>query len=131
MKNILIILALGVATLNSCKKEESPIIPEETNNTNVSEVPVTYEIYAASGNVEVVYLTFENGISMEKTEIISRMNHSISFTSQSQEKYSIKARNVNPSHDEVIVTVKLNGNLTASNSTTTINEWALVSGTVQ
>jgi hypothetical protein len=131
MRNTFLLLAFGIAVLSSCKKEEAPIIPTPSTTTVATEVQVNYEIYAASGSMEVVFLTFENGASVEKTEIITRMNHSISFKSVAGEKFSIKARNTNPSHDEVIVTAELNGNQTESNSTTEINGWALVSGTVQ
>lgn len=131
MKNTFLVLALGIAVLSSCKKEETPIVPTQPTQNVTIEVPVNYEIYAASGSVEVTYLAFENGVTIEKTEIINRMNHSISFKSKADEKFSIKARNTNPSHDEVIVTVVLNGNQSISNSTTELNAWALVSGTIQ
>jgi len=40
----------------------------------------------------------------------------------------VKARNTKPSHDEVSVTIKVDGNLFQSNSTTTINVWAAAAG---
>lgn len=130
MKNITIILALAVAFLSSCEKE----IPPVTGNTNATATPaikditVEYTIYSASGNFDLVYITLVNGVLSEQSERLTKMNHTISFTTKSQQLISVKARNTNPSHDEVSVSIYVDGNLFQSNSTTTINGWAVASG---
>jgi hypothetical protein len=130
MKNITIILALAVAFLSSCEKE----IPPVTTNTNstttpaIKDITVEYSIYAASGNFDLVYVTMVDGVLKEQSERLTKMNHSITFTTKSQQLISVKARNTSPSHDEVTVSIYVDGNLFKSNSTTTINAWAVASG---
>lgn len=130
MKNITVILALAIAFLSSCEKEIAPVNPN-TNSTTipVKNITVEYTIYAASGNFDLIYLALDNGVLTEKNERITKMNHTISFTTKSQQLISVKARNTNPSHDEVTVSISVDGNLFQSNSTTTLNAWAEASGT--
>lgn len=130
MKNITVILALAITFLSSCEKEIAPVNPN-TNSTTipVKNITVEYTIYAASGNFDLIYLALDNGVLTEKNERITKMNHTISFTTKSQQLISVKARNTNPSHDEVTVSISVDGNLFQSNSTTTLNAWAEASGT--
>jgi hypothetical protein len=131
MKNILILSVLALAFLGSCKKEEAPISNTSTINSTVRAVAIRYDIYAASGDCEIAYLVSNNGILTEKTEIITRMNHSISFESKTQQKVFIKARNTKASHDEIIISIYVDGILFQSNSTTAINSWVTVEGIPQ
>lgn len=132
MKNSVIFFLLGIAFLSSCEKEVTPL---PTTNTSqpvaVKEINVDYTIYAASGSVELVYIINADGVLVEKTATVNRMNHTISFTTKSQQLISIKAKNTQPSHDEVMVSIYVDGLLFRSNSTTGLNSWAFASGTPQ
>ena len=130
MKNIILILVLAITFLSSCEKE----IPPVTTNTNstttpsIKDITVEYTVYAASGNFDLVYITMVDGILTEKFERMTKISHSITFNTKSQQLISVKARNTNPSHHEVGVTINVDGNLFQSNSTTTLNAWAEASG---
>ena len=130
MKNITLILVLAITFLSSCEKE----IPPVTTNTNstttpvVKDITVEYTIYAASGNFDLVYVTMVDGALTEQSERLTKMNHTITFNTKSQQLISVKARNTSPSHDEVSVSIYVDGNLFQSNSTTTLNAWAEASG---
>lgn len=132
MKNSILLLVLSVVFLSSCEKEVSPV-PTTNASTPVAvrAVNVDYTIYAASGSVELVYLINADGVLTEKTATVNRMNHTISFTTKSQQLISIKARNTQPSHGEVMVSIYVDGLLFRSNSTTGLNSWASASGTPQ
>lgn len=130
MKNITVILALVIAFLSSCEKENAPVNPNTNTGSTipVKDITVEYSIYSASGMFDLVYMTMEDGMLIEKSERLTKMNHTISFTTKSQQLISVKARNTNPSHDEVNVAIYVDGNLFQSNSTTALNAWAEASG---
>jgi len=131
MKNILVLILFGLTILSSCKKEIAPVIPTQNNTNTVRLIEVRYDIYAASGDCEIIYLIADNGILTEKTENITKMNHSISFEYKSQQKVFIKVRNSKASHDEITASIYIDGVLFQSNSTTQINSWLVVEGIPQ
>lgn len=132
MKNVLILLAFGLVFLSSCEKEVTPVNPANSNPAIVRDITVDYAIYAVSGDVEVVAIIPDaNGELIEKTMTITRQNHTINFTTKSHQQIMIKARNTNPSHDEINVSIYVDGLLFKSNSTTVANGWAIATGTPQ
>lgn len=129
MKNILLLTFSALVFMTSCQKEEAPLATTHPTETPaVRMVQVDYTIYAASGDVEVIAIIEDNGTLIEKSFQVTKMNHTISFTTKSQQVLSVKARNTNPSHDEVMVSIFVDGLLFRSNSTTGTNTWAFASG---
>ena len=132
MKNILLLTFSALVFMTSCQKEEAPVTTTNPATTPaVRNIQVDYTIYAASGDVEVIAKIEDNGSLIEKTFQITKMNHTISFSTKSQQILLVKARKTNPSHDEVMVSIYVDGLLFRSNSTTATNSWATATGSPQ
>ncbi len=132
MKSIVLILSLGLILLSSCEKEVTPVNPTDTTPPAVRNITVDYAISAVSGDMEIVALIPDsNGVLVETTLNINRPYHTIHFETKSQQEIILKARNTNPSHDEVMVTIYIDGLIFSSASTTTANAWAIAKGIPQ
>lgn len=132
IKNVFFALTILTALtfMTSCEKEVAPV-----NNTNpvgsttVREIKVDYAIHSVTGNIEVVALVQETDGLVEKTFVVNRLNETITFYCKSGQLLSVKARNINPSHDEVLVSIFVDGNLFRSGSANSAMTWAVASGT--
>lgn len=126
------ILAISsIFMMTSCEKEVTPV-----NNTNpvgsttIREVKVDYAIHSTTGQVEVLaYVLNEDGELVEKSFEVNRLSETITFYCKSGQLLSVKARNINPSHDEVLVSIFIDGNLFRSGSANAAMSWAVASGT--
>ncbi len=125
-KNLFFALAIISSSLLmvSCEKEVSPTNSHSVGSTTVREIKVDYAIHSVTGNVEVAAIVFENGELVERTFDINRVDQTITFYCKSGEKLMVKARNTNPSHDEVLVSIFVDGNLFRSGSAYAANAWA-------
>lgn len=131
-KSIVLILSLGLILLSSCEKEVTPVNPTNTTPPAVRNISVDYSISAVSGDMKIVALVPDaNGVLVETTLNINRQSHTIHFETKSQQELILKAINTNPSHDEVMVTIYVDGNIFRSNSTTAANGWAVAKGIPQ
>lgn len=132
MKNLIFSLFLlsSLLFITSCEKEVPPTNPANNNAASTTrDITVDYSVYAVSQNVEIVAKIMVDGDLVEKTFTVNRLSHTIHFECKSGQLLSLKARNVNPSHDEVMVSIYVDGFLFKSNSTTETNAWASVAGT--
>jgi hypothetical protein len=125
-KLILRILPLFVAVLLfSCGKEDvtpgaSPSMP----------LQVEYRVSASSGNVTVyqdVPVAGQSGLSEEKVTV-NRMTYSYTFEVANGTTLNLRATNTNPSADEVISEIYVNGNLLTSASANSPGAYATASG---
>lgn len=132
MKN-LVILVLSIVTvgMTSCKKEEvKPVAtPSSTSSTVPAaqrEITVKYVVYAVSGDFKMNVLVPINGELKQETYIINRLTQEIEFDFKSGNKFMVEAINTNPSTDEVIVEIYIDGKLSKSASANTPNTYAKV-----
>lgn len=132
MKNLFFsILAISsLLFMSSCEKEVAPVNnANPVGSTTVREIKVDYAIQSVTGHVEVVALVQDVDGLVEKTFEVNRLNETITFYCKSGQLLSVKARNINPSHDEVLVSVFVDGNLFRSGSANSAMTWAVASGT--
>jgi hypothetical protein len=122
MKSIIYaIIAVFGLSLASCKKEDVKPANPTTSTNPATSLAVEYRVYAASGQVELSYKYPVNGVMVEKTEVINRIQHSISFNGTRGNELEIEAKNALPSTDEVKVELYVNGVLMASDITVSFN----------
>lgn len=117
--------------MTSCEKEVAPVNNSNpVGSTTVREIKVDYAIQSTTGQVEVLaYVLNEDGELVEKSFEVNRLSETITFYCKSGQLLSVKARNINPSHDEVLVSVFVDGVLFRSGSANSAMTWAVASGT--
>jgi len=126
MNSIFRILPFFAAILLfSCSKEEiTPTAPITTN------VQVEYRVSASSGDVTIyqdVPVAGHSNLAEEKITV-NRMTYTYSFTTVSGTELKLRATNTNPSADEVISEIYVDGILLVSASANAPGAYANASG---
>lgn len=132
MKNIIsLALILSIVSFGSCKKKTN-VAPEASSTTttaNPDKITVQYRVSSTSAQVNVQYVTVEDGVAKTVTTKVKRYTFSYSFEWTKKQKLSISAYNTTPSSKEVVVEIYVNGELFKSGQANAPGAVAAAEGT--
>jgi hypothetical protein len=132
MKKLAIVTGILAVVFVSCTKKEAngPSAPVVSTQRAIQ---VEYRITDVSGNVSITYIAPQSGSNTltTQTAVISKTYSVISFSSKSNNFFSISARNVNVSTQDVTVDIYVDGVLFKSGSLDHATMTASASGKVE
>jgi hypothetical protein len=130
MKKLAIVLAFTSLLFASCTKKESPVSSSTTCVDRA--ISVEYRITSVSANVSIDYIApTTNGSLAMQSGIINKTYSVIQFNSRSNNFFSIAAKNVNVSTQDITVDIYVDGILFKSGSLDHTTMTAAASGKVE
>jgi hypothetical protein len=132
-KKLAIVLAFTSFFFASCTKNQSADNGSHTSTTVQRDINVEYRITNVSANVSIEYIAPANGTAnlTTQTMVISKTYSAIQFASKSNNFFSIAAKNMNMSTQDITVDIYVDGVLFKSGSLDHLTMTALASGKVE
>lgn len=135
MKNIIsLALILTIVSFSSCSKKKNVAPATTTGSTSTiadnEKINVQYRVTSSSGQINVEYITVEDGVAKTNTTKVNRYTFSYSFDWTKHKKLYVSASNTTPSSKEVVVEIYVNGELFRSGKANAAGAVASAEGTV-